>query len=132
VDAGISLSISGSGVFNNSSNTQTLINDATGSGAAGGTFGGHTIFQNTSVAGTLAITNSGSNGLASSAGATFFQDSASAGTATITNTGGTSAGQNGETIFQGNATAGSATLNNNGITFFLDSTKAGNATINNS
>jgi len=132
VDAGISLSISGSGVFNNSSNTQTLINDATGAGAAGGTFGGHTIFQNSSAAGNLAISNSGSNGLASSAGATFFQDSSSAGASTITNTHGTSAGQNGATIFQGKATAGMATVNNNGLTFFVDSSTGGNATINNS
>jgi autotransporter-associated beta strand protein len=128
IDAGISLSISGTGVINNSSNTQSLINDP----SAGGMLGGHTVFQNSSMAGTIAISNNGGNGIASSPGITFFQDSSSAGAATITNNQGTSAGQNGETIFQGSATGGMATLNNHGITVFLDSASGGNATINNS
>jgi autotransporter-associated beta strand protein len=82
---------------------------------------GSTVFENNSTAGNARITNNLS-------GLTDFQDSSSAGNAIITNTGNFA-----ETSFESNSTAGKATITNNAAasTQFFNSSTAGSATITN-
>ena len=102
------LTITGTGIVNNSSNRPTFTN----------TNGGGTEFLNTSTAGTATITTN--------IGAlTFFYDSSTAGTATITTN------FDAATVFVNTSTAGAATIitNNRGATDFFNTSTAGNATI---
>src|SRR5271157_894805 len=100
------LTITGTGIVNNSSNRPTFTT----------TNGGGTEFVNTSTAGTAIITTN--------IGAlTFFYDSSTAGTATITNN------FDAATVFVNTSTAGTATIttNDGGGTFFNDSSTGGQA-----
>ena len=107
------LTISGTGIVNNSSNAPTISNNSgggtlfLGTSTAGNAIiinhadsGGFTEFANSSTAGNATITATGSG-----TGATFFTDTSSAGNATVIATSG------GFTEFNGSSTAGSATVN---------------------
>src|ERR1043166_8687651 len=83
---GAMLTLTGTGIVNNSSNAQTIINDE-------GTSGGGITFSNSSIAANLNITNIGTTTSSGhSGGSAIFSDSANASTATITNNGGTANG----------------------------------------
>jgi len=104
--SGFALTITGTGIVNNSSNRPTFTT----------TNGGGTEFVNTSTAGTAIITTN--------IGAlTFFHDSSTAGSATITNN------FDAATVFVNTSTAGTATIttNDGGGTFFNDSSTGGQA-----
>ena len=116
------LTISGVGIVNNSSNSPTFSAPSGSSGSlsfAGGSMAGNativedgnlgTDFFNTSSAGNAAITTNGAH--------TFFNDASTAGNAAITI-------NNGLTAFFGTSTAGSATITSNtgGTDFFGTST----------
>jgi len=106
--SGFALTITGTGIVNNSSNRPTFTT----------TNGGGTEFVNTSTAGTAIITTN--------IGAlTFFHDSSTAGSATITNN------FDAATVFVNTSTAGTATIitNNRGATDFVNTSTAGTATI---
>ncbi|MDP3160262.1 MAG: autotransporter domain-containing protein [Reyranella sp.] len=120
-------SLSGAGIVNNSSQTQTINIDATGVLALNNsaTLGSVTIvsansivFNDSTSAGRAIITNNGGN--------IQFEDNTTAANATITNNAG------GTLCFCNNATAGNATIVNTGagatLNFFADST-AGTARI---
>src|SRR5271165_3994577 len=104
--SGFALTITGTGIVNNSSNRPTFTNAN----------GGGTEFVNTSTAGTATITNNIGS-------LTFFYDSSTAGTATITSN------FDAATVFVNTSTAGAATIttNNGGATFFNDSSTGGQA-----
>ena len=131
----IFLTISGTGITNNSGTTQNFVTAVNGSGNEGvidftnsATAGSNTTFTNN--AGTV----SGAGG-----GFTQFNNTSTAGNATITNNGATVSGaRGGETNFLNTSTAGSATITNNGgtvagafggVTTFFDTSKAGSATL---
>jgi len=132
---GLTLTISGVGIVNNSGTTQNFVTDSDTAG--------HIKFANNATAGNgTAFTNSGSVEF-SNTSVEFF-NSSTAGSATFTNEGGvtfndTSSAANGifnnsggTTFFQGSSTAGNATfVNNGGGTIFFNSSTAGNATITN-
>src|SRR5271166_4140866 len=104
--SGFALTITGTGIVNNSSTRPTFTT----------TNGGGTEFVNTSTAGTAIITTN--------IGAlTFFHDSSTAGSATITNN------FDAATVFVNTSTAGTATIttNDGGGTFFNDSSTGGQA-----
>jgi outer membrane autotransporter protein len=135
----LTLTISGTGIMNNSLITQEFFTgDGVGAGmifftkgATAGNLtsftndlGGKLIFLGTSSAGNATIMNANSG---SGAGTTEFHDFSTADHATITNSGG------GGTEFHDNSTAGNATITNSGgFTDFLNTSSAGNATITNS
>lgn len=134
--------VTGTGVFNNSTNVQTFNVSANlqfqnSSTASGGTKAvtynnsSFMIFQNSSTAGT-AIINNGSN--------LQFLDSSNAGTATITNNvvadffntsdaGTANITNNGTLTFHDSSSANGATIGNSGTVAFIDSSTAGSATI---
>jgi hypothetical protein len=141
VNPAITLTISGTGIVNNSVSTQNFVTavdgggfhgeiDFTNSATAGsmtsftnngatlsGAFGGRTGFLNTSTAGSAAITNNGGTVSGAVGGSTVFFDGSTADSATITNNGGTaSLALGGRTAFFNTSTAGSATLIANGGT----------------
>ncbi|WMT72582.1 autotransporter domain-containing protein [Bradyrhizobium sp. Ash2021] len=98
--------VNGTGVFNNSTNTQTFnVNSSM-------------VFQNSSSAsaGSHAVTYNNN-------GAISFTNSSTAGTAIITN--------NGDVEFNNTSTAGSAAITNNIVMNFQDSSSAGSASITN-
>jgi autotransporter-associated beta strand protein len=105
------LSITGTGIINQSSNAPTFLVPSVS----------NLKFMNSSTAGNAIITNSGTNA------ATTFLSSSTAENATTTNS------ARGFTNFNDNSTAGNATItsNINGFVAFLDSSTAGNATITN-
>jgi len=121
------LTISGSGVTNNSGINQNFVPgpgeiDFTNSATAGGsnvvfTNAGNVQFFNTSTAGSATFTNNG---------AVKFFDTSTAGAVTLNN--------NAEILFQGSSTAGNGTFTNSGggsITFSDGTPTAGNATFTN-
>src|SRR5262245_46829494 len=103
------LTFTGAGIVNNSSNAPTFSLPFTSLLA----------FTNSSTAGNAIITNSGTNSV------TQFFNSSTAANATITNTG------SGFTAFNDTSTAGNATITSGGGGFasFLGSSTAGNATL---
>ena len=109
--ANTALTLGGTGITNNSGNTQIFF--ATTNGMA---TGGSIIFANNATAG--ALTNLITDGGAVSGnpgGKITFLNGASAGSAAISNNGGTVTGANGGiTSFSNNATAGSGTFTNYG------------------
>jgi autotransporter-associated beta strand protein len=148
IQGGVNFIINGTGIVNNSSNSQfftnfnflTFGNAATaGNATITNDVNGFLTFLNTSTAGNATIINNGTLPLA---GMGFF-GSSTAGNATITNNGvlgfnETSTAGNAKITnssllnFRGASTAGNATINNivNNINFF-DTSTAGNATITN-
>jgi hypothetical protein len=158
---GSNLTISGTGITNNSAITQNfetaVFGSATGSiqftnsatagsntsftNDAGGNSGvaGFTTFSNTASAGSATFTNSGGGG-SQNGGRTQFLDSATAGNSIFTNSGGTAFGASGgSTQFYVTSTAGSASFTNNGgatgagggSTVVSNSATAGSATVTN-
>jgi autotransporter-associated beta strand protein len=121
------LTVQGTGIVNNSGDTQTIINDVLLNEFFVAS-AGSTNFLNSSTAGNATITNYNVNlnlpGLA--VGSTKFFNASTAGNATINNFGG-------DTEFLNSSTAGNATITNIGIGFtqFLNTSTAGNATISN-
>lgn len=137
---GTTLTISGTGITNNSGVTQTFITTSLGgnfgqinftNGATAGTLtgfintgsvvanigGGFLDFFGTSTGGSASITNNGTSVVGGFGGHTSFVNSSTAGSATIANNGGsTTSGSEGYTAFGDNASAGSATINNNATT----------------
>jgi autotransporter-associated beta strand protein len=131
IQGGVNFIINGTGIVNNSSNSQfftnfnflTFGNAAT---AGNGTpititndVNGFLTFLNTSTAGNAIITN---NGTLMGAGMGFF-GSSTAGNATITN--------NGNLGFNDTSTAGNATITNNFLLNFRQTSTAGTANITN-
>lgn len=135
------LTLSGTGIINNSGNTQNVVADAdvvgnlgrvffTGIATAGSntaftnsgstlvsTWGGLTAFHDNSTAGYGAFTNYGALGDHAGAGQTIFYNSSTASHGTFTNIGGTIYGAyGGLTVFYNTANAGSGTFNNLGST----------------
>jgi len=129
------LTLSGTGVINNSGATQNFVTavDALGSSGA-------IVFTNSASAGSSTLfTNNSSISDGGSAGSTFFTDNSSAASGTFTNNGGASFGSNGGfTFFTDNSSAGTGTFINNGangdtsgpgFTFFRRTSTAGSATL---
>jgi hypothetical protein len=136
------LTISGTGITNNSVTTQNFVTTVDGSGNFG------TInFTNSATAGSMtAFTNNGGTVFGAGGGNTQFFDTSTAGSGTFTNNGVTFSGAGGGvTAFFGTdathfPTAGSATITNNGgavsggfggETDFFTTSTAGSATITN-
>ncbi|CEF49261.1 unnamed protein product [uncultured bacterium] len=138
VSFGFTLTLSGTGIINNSGTTQHFV--ANGGEANSGEFGSIR-FTNSATAGssTTFTNNHGTNGFFG--GITLFSDTSTAGSATFINKNGTVGESQGETVFFDNSTAGNGTFINNGSiisnlvnsgsTGFFDSSTAGNATITN-
>jgi outer membrane autotransporter protein len=131
------LTISGTGITNNSGVTQNFVTAVDGSGNLGAI-----VFSNSATAGSMTVfTNKGATVSGAGGGVTQFNATSTAGSATITNDAGTvSGGGAGSTTFNNSSTAGSATINNNagtvsgasgGFTNFLDTSSAGSAAITN-
>lgn len=141
VDAEVQLTLSGSGITNNSGITQNFVNPSNGSSSVGGSTvftnsatagsmtsftnnggtitgsGGFMEFLNTSTAGSATVTNNGGVATSASEGSTTFVNSANAGSAMFTNNGGTvSSGLGGQTAFTDTSTALNATITNNAST----------------
>jgi autotransporter-associated beta strand protein len=117
VNPNLTLTISGTGITNNSGATQNFVTAAAVdfSGSAG-----TIVFSNSATAGSNVFTNNIS-GLGPG-GEMFFKDTSTAGSATINN--------GGLTQFSNRSTAGSATIiNEGGDTVFLNRSTAGSATI---
>ncbi len=145
VDPAITLTISGTGIVNNSGITQNFVTAVSGFNV------GTIAFTNSATAGSMtSFTNASSAVSGAFGGETLFSGTSTAGTATITNNGGTVAGApvgggGGLTQFDGTdashfSTAGSATITNNGGTVsgaiggetdFIGTSTAGSATITN-
>jgi len=98
--SGQSITILGTGITNNSANTQTIINSGSNS---------RTEFFNSATAANATITNSGSSSF------TEFGNSVTAANATITNS-----GANSSTLFLASASGGNATLINANPTVQID------------
>jgi autotransporter-associated beta strand protein len=140
--SGVSLTMSGAGVTNNSGTTQNFVAAA---GNAPGGVGGEIIFANSAAAGASStFTNPGGAATNANGGLTYFLNTASGGSTTIINgpatVGGQFGGIGGATYFENTSTAGGATITNNGntandvvydpgSTHFLNSSSAGSATI---
>jgi hypothetical protein len=131
------LTISGTGITNNSGVSQSFVTSTTNS-----TVGSVITFFGSATAGTnTVITNNSASLDFDGAGQTYFNQNSTAGQATIYNNGGSVRGTSGGfTEFVDNATAASATITNygssvadtrGGSTFFAGSSTAGTATINN-
>jgi fibronectin-binding autotransporter adhesin len=128
IQGGVNFIINGTGIVNNSSNSQSFTNFnflTFGNAATAGNatitndVNGFLTFLNTSTAGTANITN---NGTMMGAGMGFF-NSSTAGNAKITN--------NGFLGFNDTSTAGNATITNNFVINFFEASTAGNAKITN-
>jgi autotransporter-associated beta strand protein len=127
VNAGVTLTLSGTGITNNSGITQNFVTAVNGAG-----FFGIINFFNSATAGSMtSFTNNG---------AIRFFNSSTAGSATITNNGSTVSGTlaGGFTVFITNSTADSATLIANGGTaagagggsiFFFNNSTGGTASV---
>ena len=137
IGAGFTLSLAGTGITNNSTNTQNFVTAVNGSGdrgflnfsnsatagdttsvtnsgaTASGFFGGATNFFNDASAEEGAFTNNGGTVSGSFAGSTSFWDSATAANATFTNNSGAHEAQTGFTNFNGSSNAGGASFINN-------------------
>jgi len=149
----LTLTISGTGITNNSGIAQNLVAATVGAAnfatiaftnsatAGSGTFfttnastmfdgiGGQIMFFNASTAANGTFTNNGDNG---TSGTTTFYDASTAGNGTFTNNRG------GGVVFYGSSTAGNGTFTNNGavaavenpgFTDFYDTSSADNATL---
>ncbi|MBV9008170.1 MAG: autotransporter-associated beta strand repeat-containing protein [Verrucomicrobia bacterium] len=140
----------GTGIVNNSSQTQTfavngqmaflagasagnaMLNTLSGTGSTGGTVGFYGNSFGNATAANATITNQGTSVSGDSGGTTTFNQGATAGNATITSNGTGLGAGSGSTTFQDNSTAGNATLiNNGGITNFESASTAANAHITN-
>ena len=131
---GLSLTIGGGGITNNSGVTQNFM---TAVSAASGLRGFLVFANNATVGSGIALTNKAGP----SSGETDFLGSSSAGSATITDNGGSGNGPNGGiTHFFNTSTAGNAMITNNpataaqaftGLAQFSDTSTAGNARITN-
>jgi hypothetical protein len=110
-NAGLTLTISGVGITNNSGTTQNFVTAVDGAGNFG-----RISFTNSATAGTAIFTNNGSVANFVQGGETAFFNTATAGNGTFVNKGGT-------TLISGSA---------GGITVFYDSSTAGNANFTNS
>ena len=106
---GLTLTISGVGITNNSGTTQHFVTAVNGTGNRG-----QIIFTNSASAGSLTtFVNSGATAYPSGGG-TFFYDSSTANSATINNNGGgLNAALGGVTSFFDTSTAAASTINNN-------------------
>jgi Passenger-associated-transport-repeat/VPDSG-CTERM motif len=134
---GFTLTLSGTGITNNSGTTQNFATAVNGAGSVG-----LILFKNTATAGSeTSFTNNGSAGFFVVGGQTQFFDTATASNGTFTNNGGTAfSAFGGQAVFKHSSTASNGTINNNGGTafsafggqaVFKDSSTAGNATIKN-
>jgi fibronectin-binding autotransporter adhesin len=151
----LTLTISGTGITNNSGQAQNFVTNAASSQgeivfsnsatAGSGTFtnnggtvlhvgGGIVDFEGTSSAGNGAFTNNGSTVNGATGGQTNFADSATAASASFINDGGTGTGAGaGTTQFFGESDAGGGNFTNNGGAFggrtdFFDNSSASNGT----
>jgi autotransporter-associated beta strand protein len=129
------LTISGTGIINNSAIPQNFVAGVDGAGNFGGI-----IFTNSATAGiNTTFTSTGGTAIDAQGGYISFNNSSTAGSGTFANNGGTVGNASGgETDFGDTSTAGNATINNNGgtvinafggLTTFSGSATAGNATI---
>jgi len=127
------LTLSGTGITNNSGITQNFVTAVNGSGSRGiisftnsatagsntaftnngatgvaGTNGGTTQFFNTSTAGSGTFTNNGATTLAANGGTTQFFNTSTAGSATLIANAGTLGGNGGSILFVNDSTGGTA------------------------
>jgi autotransporter-associated beta strand protein len=135
---GLTLTISGVGIMNNSGITQNFVSG--GPGSTSSYPSGLIQFTNSATAGNFTtFVNSGGTSGHANPGGTYFLDTSTAGSATISNNGGGLNASGGVTGFFDTSTAATSTINNNastvnaggGETQFFDSSSAGNATITN-
>lgn len=134
ISPGLGLTISGTGIINNSGNTQNFVSSVDG----GGSFGA-LLFTNSATAGTNTVfTNSGGTVAFSFTGYTEFFNTSSAGSGTFINNGGTGANTfGGFTDFFDTSDAGSATLIANGgsggggggMILFIQNSTGGTSTV---
>jgi VPDSG-CTERM motif/Passenger-associated-transport-repeat len=138
--AGLTLTISGVGITNNSGITQKFVTAVDGTGNRG-----QIVFTNSATAGTSSMfTNNGASVNGNLPAGTWFLDTSSAGNGTFINKGGAVSGnalfQGGFTAFSDSSTAGNGSFTNNGGTggvggqvLFFDTSTGGNGTfVNNS
>jgi hypothetical protein len=131
---GLTLTISGVGITNNSGKTQKFATAGTGNtaGNAGGLPSTAIIkFTNSATAGSgTAFTNKGSSSTFTNGGSVEFLNSSTADHASFTNEGGVIPGASGGfTLFNDTSSAANGIFNNNGgFTFFFRSSTAGNGT----
>ncbi len=136
---GLTLTISGAGITNNSGTTQNFVTAVDGTGNRG-----QIVFTNSAIAGTSTMfTNKGASVDGNLPAGTWFLDTSSAGNGTFINNGGAVSGnslfQGGFTAFSDSSTAGNGSFANNGgtggvggQTLFFDTSTGGNGTfINN-
>jgi hypothetical protein len=139
--ATVALTLSGSGITNNSGIAQNFVTAAMGAGHAGtiqftntatagsatvftnnggtvsGLNGGGTFFENTATAGSGSFNSNGATVNGAFGGFTQFNTNSTAANATFTNSGGTVSGARGGFVsFNNSATASNATVTNNGVT----------------
>jgi hypothetical protein len=140
VNPNLTLTISGTGITNNSGITQNFVTAVNGASN-----GGQIVLMNSATAGTsTTFTNNGASVNGKFGGGTIFLDTSTAGNGTFTNNGGAVSGNvlfqgGGFTEFSGNSTAGNGSFTNNGgtgprvggQTLFLDSSSAGNGNFTN-
>jgi hypothetical protein len=134
---GLTLTISGVGITNNSGTTQNFVTAVNGAGNVSQVF-----FANSATAGSSTLfTNNGSATFGMFGGQTQFFNTASASNGTFINNGGTAGNAlGGRTIFNGSSTAGSGTFVNDGTTasfagggdtYFRNTSTAANGTFTN-
>jgi hypothetical protein len=132
----LTLTLSGTGITNNSGVTQNFVSAVDGAGNFGQIF-----FTNSATAGTSIIfTNNGSAASFVHGGETAFFNTSSAADGTFVNKGGTTFGSGGgRTVFYDSSTAGNANFTNSGgmgtstsTTIFLNTSTAANGTFINS
>ncbi len=107
----LTLTISGTGITNNSGTTQKFVTGVDGAGNRG-----QIVFRNSATAGDSTIfVNNGSGANFVQGGETAFYNTSTAGNGTFVNQGGTLSGsQGGETTFHDSSTAGNANFTNEG------------------
>jgi autotransporter-associated beta strand protein len=134
---GLTLTISGVGITNNSGTTQNFVTAVNGAGNVSQVF-----FANSATAGSSTLfTNNGSATFGMFGGQTQFFNTASASNGTFINNGGTAGNAlGGRTIFRDSSTAAKGTFTNNGtsapfaaggVTQFYDTSTAANGTFTN-
>jgi len=110
--AGLTLTISGAGITNNSGTIQKFVTGVDGTGNRG-----QIVFRNSATAGTSIFTNNGSVANFVQGGETAFFNTSTAANGTFVNKGGTGSGsEGGKTVFYDSSTAGNANFTNKGGT----------------
>ena len=133
-DNAFAFTISGVGITNNATATETFV-----AGVNGASSFGTLTFSNSATAGTATLVTSAPTQTAGQGGSLFFHNSATADHATVINNGsGFTMTFGGTTVFWDTSSAGNSAITNNGgtvvgggggVTLFVDSASAGAATV---